>query len=263
MVHKDYEASQFGEGNAGKKPMSSAQLPRSETLIHSSRANPLFRAMQRYLESGDWERSSLLLENLLERYPQDRELLALRQQLHPHLQKNTRAYESNPLYRAIKRHQVQGEWSHALTMVNGLLHIYPQDQELRRLRQQLHLRLQLAKRSYADVPLYRAMQRHIKQAEWAPALVMVHSLLASYPQASELLGLREKLQQQTEVRNENRSRKWLLASLGLLLILLTAVCGLFYRYIREPVPLAQMVAPRANLNYPPHYLFSISDVAAP
>ena len=59
-----------------------------------------------------------------------------------------------------------------------------------------------------------------------------------------------------------KRRRWLFLLL-LLLLLLVAICGLFYRYITRPVPLPELIAPQANLNYPPHYLFSIFEVDKP
>ncbi len=64
-----------------------------------------------------------------------------------------------------------------------------------------------------------------------------------------------------ELKKEERRRKWLLLLL-LLLLLLCCVCGLFYRYLTQPKPLPEML-PAANVNYPPHYLFSIYGVDKP
>lgn len=65
-----------------------------------------------------------------------------------------------------------------------------------------------------------------------------------------------------ELKQEERRRKSLLLLLLLLLILLCCVCGLFYRYLMQPKPLPEMV-PVVNVNYPPHYLFSIYGVDKP
>jgi len=263
MYHNEPEASRSGKAYRDKQLDSPDQFLKVGNSSHISLANPLYRAILRYLESGDWNRSLLLLENLVAQYPQDQELLNLRQKLYARLNTKLPPYQSNPLYRAVKRHQRQGEWGPALMMVENLLSLYTQDQELRQLHQQLQLRLQLAKKSYTDDPLYRSMQRHIKQQNWEPAMVIVSSLLSNYPDVSELHNLREELQQQIDEGKENRSRTLLLAILGLLSCFLVSVLGLFFQYIREPVPLAQMVAPQANLNYAPHYLFSIYDVNKP
>ena len=66
------------------------------------------------------------------------------------------------------------------------------------------------------------------------------------------------------IHNEEikKRRRWLLLLL-LLLLLLAAVCGLFYRYLTRPAPLPELIAPQANLNYPPHYLFSIYEIDKP
>lgn len=58
----------------------------------------------------------------------------------------------------------------------------------------------------------------------------------------------------------NRRR---LALLGILLLLLCVVTGLFVRYLVAPEPLPELIVPNSDLNYPPHYLFSIYGVDQP
>jgi sugar lactone lactonase YvrE len=62
---------------------------------------------------------------------------------------------------------------------------------------------------------------------------------------------------------EQRQKKWLLGALAGLLIVFLLVSGLFYRYLRKPAPLPELVVPQANLDYAPHYLFSIFGVDHP
>ncbi len=61
---------------------------------------------------------------------------------------------------------------------------------------------------------------------------------------------------------EARRRKWLLLLL-LLLLLLCCGCGLFYRYWTKPQPLPDLVPVAPEVEYPPHYLFSIYGVDRP
>lgn len=72
----------------------------------------------------------------------------------------------------------------------------------------------------------------------------------------------EELAMIAEAENLGRSR-WLLLLLAILLILLVSVSLLFYRYLRQPAPLPELVAPQAGINYPPHYLFSIYGLKKP
>jgi DNA-binding beta-propeller fold protein YncE len=65
-----------------------------------------------------------------------------------------------------------------------------------------------------------------------------------------------------ELVNEERHRKWLLGLLLLLLFLLACVGMLFMLYLQKPKPLPEIV-PVVNVNYPPHYLFSIYGVDQP
>ncbi|MFQ5400929.1 MAG: hypothetical protein ACE5E7_15200 [Anaerolineae bacterium] len=66
----------------------------------------------------------------------------------------------------------------------------------------------------------------------------------------------------SEGDKEQRRRKLLMLALLILLLLLASVCGLFYRYIRRPAPLPELVVPQ-GVDYPPHYLFSIYGVERP
>ena len=56
---------------------------------------------------------------------------------------------------------------------------------------------------------------------------------------------------------------WLLAALGGIVVVLAGVSWLFFDYVRNPAPLPELVAPGADINYAPHYLFSIYGVDKP
>jgi len=62
---------------------------------------------------------------------------------------------------------------------------------------------------------------------------------------------------------EARKRRRLLLVLASLLALLLCVSVLFWRYLRQPGPLPELLPLPADINYPPHYLFSIYGVDNP
>jgi DNA-binding beta-propeller fold protein YncE len=64
-----------------------------------------------------------------------------------------------------------------------------------------------------------------------------------------------------EEEKDKKKRRWLLLLLMLLLLLLACVCWLAFRYARQPEPLPEMLP--VDVNYPPHYLFSIYGVDRP
>ncbi len=66
-----------------------------------------------------------------------------------------------------------------------------------------------------------------------------------------------------EEEKEKKKRRWLLLLLMALLLLLCCAGGLFYRYIREPLPLPEMLPLPIQVSYPPHYLFSIYQADQP
>lgn len=67
---------------------------------------------------------------------------------------------------------------------------------------------------------------------------------------------------ESEEQEESR-RKRLLVLFLLLLLLLCCAIGMFLRYLSNPAPLPEIIAPQVNINYPPHYLFSIYGVDQP
>jgi DNA-binding beta-propeller fold protein YncE len=68
--------------------------------------------------------------------------------------------------------------------------------------------------------------------------------------------------EERQLIQEELQRKQLMALFAILAAMLLSVLGLFYRYVRQPAPLPQIV-PLVNVNYPPHYLFSIYGVDQP
>ena len=72
----------------------------------------------------------------------------------------------------------------------------------------------------------------------------------------------EELYHEENLKKEERQRRWLMLLLLLLLLMLCCVGALFYRYVKKPAPLPEIL-PVGNLNYPPHYLFSIYGLDQP
>jgi len=66
-----------------------------------------------------------------------------------------------------------------------------------------------------------------------------------------------------EDEREDKRRKRLLLLLMLLLALLACVVTLFIRYLWQPVPLPELLPIPVNVNYAPHYLFSIYEIERP
>ncbi len=56
---------------------------------------------------------------------------------------------------------------------------------------------------------------------------------------------------------DEKKRRWLLLILLLLALLFIMVSCLFLRYLRKPEPLPEMIPVVDQMDYPPHYLFSI------
>ncbi len=62
---------------------------------------------------------------------------------------------------------------------------------------------------------------------------------------------------------DEKKRRWLLLILILLALLFCIVSYLFLRYLRKPEPLPEMIPLVEQVDYPPHYLFSIYGVDKP
>ena len=68
----------------------------------------------------------------------------------------------------------------------------------------------------------------------------------------------------SEIRdNELKRQRWKIILLGLLIIILISLCGFLYYYFSQPAPLPELLPVPIDLNYPPHYLFSIYEVDRP
>ena len=170
----------------------------------------------------------------------------------------TEMNQSALLYRAAQRHFKNGEWTLALAAVDELLLKYPKVTDLHDLRKELLRRVQQHSVSaFRQSPVYRAAVRHVQNGEWTPGQALVERLLQNYPQDQELLSLREEITQRLKLEKAKRYRKQMFMVFSVLLLWFMIVSGLFIQYIRRPVPLAELIAPNADLNYAPHYLFSI------
>jgi DNA-binding beta-propeller fold protein YncE len=62
---------------------------------------------------------------------------------------------------------------------------------------------------------------------------------------------------------EKKRRRWLLLWLVLLLLLLCCAGAMFYRYLNQPAPLPDLLPVPVDVNYAPHYLFSIYGMDQP
>ncbi|MBP8164256.1 MAG: hypothetical protein KAX86_02370, partial [Anaerolineales bacterium] len=65
-----------------------------------------------------------------------------------------------------------------------------------------------------------------------------------------------------EVEQEEKRRRKLLLLLLVLLLMLCCCVVFFLRYLLNPKPLPELL-PAVDLNYPPHYLYSIYGVSQP
>jgi DNA-binding beta-propeller fold protein YncE len=174
--------------------------------------------------------------------------------IHQKLSK-ARAYE---LYKTAQKYVQQGEWQAGLTVVDELLLSYPDVQEIHEMRAEIldHL-LAVQSNPKRDNQKYRAAGQLIRNSEWAAALKLVNELLVDNPQDENLRLLRKRLQHHASSQKQSKaSRLWKIVTLAGLVILFMLVTGLFFRYIRNPAPLAGLIAPK-TVKYAPHYLFSI------
>ena len=168
------------------------------------------------------------------------------------------------LYRNARQHMRNGEWEAGLAVVSTLLQSYPDVQELKNMHKELvHRVYQMAGSSYTKDPLYRAAKRHVTNKKWGSALILTDRLVRKYPQVAELLALQTDLRLHVKVQKQARLHRRLLLAFASLGVVFVALGGLFVRYLIKPEPLAQMIAPGVNVNYPPHYLFSIYGVDKP
>ena len=172
--------------------------------------------------------------------------------------KNAQTSKNVQLYHNAKQHMKNGEWEAGLAAVSTLMESYPDVQELQNMHKELKRRVrQMDSSSYKKNPLYRAAMRHVINQKWVSGLILADRLVKQYPQVSELLALQKDLRLRVKLQKEARLRRRLLLAMSFLVVIFGAVGGLFVRYLIKPTPLAQLIAPRMDLNYPPHYLFSI------
>ncbi len=172
--------------------------------------------------------------------------------------------QSAQLYIEMKQLMKNGDWETAAIPLDELLNRFPQVEELQNLKLDLQRRrLKTEPGSYKSSPTYRAAIQHIKKNEWGPALVLVDRLITSFPNSRELAGLQHELQRRVRVTGNTHRRSLLLVWLAIFSTLAVAIGVLFIRYLMQPAPLALIVAPYVNINYPPHYLFSIYGVEKP
>jgi DNA-binding beta-propeller fold protein YncE len=176
---------------------------------------------------------------------------------------NAAFYRINPLYRSALRHIRNGELERALMLLNRLINTYPNVEELQQLQKEVQQRAMRKASTYQSNPLYRSAVRYINQGELEKGLILVNNLLASYPQVPELYALQKELSQRIKVKRSVRQRRRLMVVLMMLLMIFIVVSGVFSRYILNPEPLMQIVAPQIDLKYAPHYLFSIYGVDKP
>lgn len=166
--------------------------------------------------------------------------------------------QSALLYRAAQRHYKNGDWNLALAAVDELLVKYPKVQELHELRTELQKRIRnKGIQAFKQSPVYRAAVRHVQKGEWLSGQALVERLLQSYPQDRELLTLQKDIIQKVKLSKEKRYRRQLFMALSFLSLWFVIVSGIFIQYLRKPAPLAELIAPNADLDYAPHYLFSI------
>jgi len=166
--------------------------------------------------------------------------------------------QSALLYRAAQRHYKNGEWNLALAAVDELLVKYPKVQELKDMRLELQNRIHhKGTQAFKQSPVYRAAVRHVQKGEWLSGQALVDRLLQSYPQDRELLTLQNEISQKVKLAKEKRYRRQLFLALSFLSLWFVIVSGVFIQYLRKPAPLTELIAPNTNLDYAPHYLFSI------
>ena len=174
------------------------------------------------------------------------------------LPKNPTKARSAELYMAAKQYIQQGEWQAGLAAVDELLITYPKVQELHEMRAEI-----LGHRPLSESNPLRNNQKYrsaiwlIKRSQWAAALILVDELLEDHPLDGKLRSMHERLQQNvTEQRVFQARRRWKILSLAGLVATFMLVSSLFFLYVRNPAPLAELIAPN-SLKYAPHYLFSI------
>jgi sugar lactone lactonase YvrE len=167
------------------------------------------------------------------------------------------------LYRAAQQHKKKGEWEAGLEAVRKLLIIYPDVTELKSMHQEFQQKAQQVAEPYKSDPLYKQTLSDLKARKYAASLTLLDQLLVRYPETDKLQTLRNDVLRNMNQVKANRLRKRLIAFLAILTVTTVMVGVLFILYLNNPRPLAQLVAPQMDLNYAPHYLFSIYGVDKP
>lgn len=101
------------------------------------RINPLYRSALRHIRNGESERALMLLNRLIDTYPNVEELQQLQKDLQQRAKQKASTYLSNPLYRSAIRYINHGDPEKGLILVNNLLASYPQVPELHALQKEL------------------------------------------------------------------------------------------------------------------------------
>ena len=107
------------------------------------RINPLYRSALRHIRNGELERALMLLNRLINTYPNVEELQQLQKEVQQRAMRKASTYQSNPLYRSAVRYINQGELEKGLILVNNLLASYPQVPELYALQKELSQRIKV------------------------------------------------------------------------------------------------------------------------
>jgi len=119
------------------KPFHRKSLPQSAQL---------YIEMKQHIMKGEWEAGSILLEELLKRFPQVEELQNLKKDLQQHLSKMEPVpYKNDPSYRTAIQHIKRNEWGPALVLVEGLVTRFPNSGEMAGLQHELQRRVRVKK----------------------------------------------------------------------------------------------------------------------
>ena len=180
-------------------------------------------------------------------------------------QTNVRIQQKNSisLYRAAQQHKENGEWQAGLDVVKKLIKIYPNIPELQSMQQEFQQKAKQAAEDYKHDPLYRQTISDFKARKYAASLTLLDQLIVNYPETDKLQTLRNDVLRNINVVKGNRLRRRLIALLAILTLATVVVGALFILYLNNPQPLAMLIAPHMDLNYPPHYLFSIYGIDKP
>ncbi len=171
-------------------------------------------------------------------------------------------YEDDRAFQTALRFFKNGKVETALNLVDKLLKKYPGDKNLEKFKTIIQKRIPDKDYAYRDHPSYSALHRNLREGDWAAGLQAADALLASYPDVQAISDVRDELVRRLK-KQESRTRIRLVGTFIFLALIFVALSSVVYRYIRQPVPLAEILMPGGGLTYPPHYLFSIQGVDQP